>query len=153
MNYALREPDTRLKAILSGFWRWLRRLIFVVLAGFILLSPSLPQLFGVTHLFLRPWVMYAGVGTGLLKGTFVVTRAAGGEDHFTPLQVLGRTRYVFNMNRKQSYEVHSEEDLHRFAQRLCGRLEPGDRLDFDGWYSTVRGWQPVEGRELCRVDG
>ena len=45
-----------------------RRLAFLLLAGFILLTPALPQLFGVQGMFLRQWTMFSGVGVGLLKG-------------------------------------------------------------------------------------
>ncbi len=57
----------------------LRRLLFGSLAAFILLVPAMPQLLGVHSPILRPWVMYSGVGFGLLQGEFVVTQENGVE--------------------------------------------------------------------------
>ena len=93
--------------------------------------------------------MYSSVGTGLLKGEFAVTRLDGTIEIRTPREIFGLKRYSRLMGPGQPHQVRVADDLRRVTERFCGRLESGDRLSFRGWVSTQRGWQPLEGDDLC----
>lgn len=126
-----------------------RRLAFLLLALFILLAPALPQLFGATGLFLRPWVMFSGVGVGLLKGEFVVTGPDGVEARLAPHEALGQARYSRAMATRFGYHVLSDEDLKRVSAGLCARIGAGRRLSFDGHRQWLDGWRPLADDDIC----
>lgn len=142
-------PGTGDLSAARSAWRRVRAVAFLVIGSVIVFAPALPQAFGIHSPLFRQWTMYSGVGTGLLKGRFEVTKANGSTSSFTPREVLGLTRYPLQMGRGQPHQVRSREDLRRVAAEFCGTLEDSETLAFRGWVSTVRGWERLDGTELC----
>ena len=70
---------------------YLRRIVFLGLASFIVISPFFPQVLKVGSPWIRPWTMYAGVGSGLLKGDFTLQFENGRVETLSPLEALGLT--------------------------------------------------------------
>lgn len=139
-------------------WRDLRALgrkaVFVVLAGFILLSPAPGQLFDQPSPWLREWVMYSGVGTGIPAGDFHILDEAGAVvETLTPLQAAGLSRYPNMSHYLFEGWMQSPDDLWRFAAAACAGLDPGRRLSFDGRVGTRQGWQEVQRGDICALQG
>ncbi|NWG92325.1 MAG: hypothetical protein HXY21_07420 [Parvularculaceae bacterium] len=131
--------------------RRLRTGVFVALAAYILLSPLFVQAFGVETKIIRPWIMFKDVGTGILKGEFIATTAAGETYRLSPLDVLGAARYPV---RVQPYRfdklVLKDGDLIRFAAGWCAahRAEFVD-LRYEGRVGAGKSWRPLSASGLC----
>lgn len=132
--------------------RTLRRVVFLGIASFILLVPAMPQIFGIHHALFRPWVMYSGVGTGILKGEFTVRKLDGTIVALTPREILNIPRYPLQMQAGQFYQVYSVGDLKRVSQGYCSKLSSGETLAFHGSFSTAQGWTATEDNDICRVN-
>ena len=127
-----------------------RRLTFAALAGFILLSPAPKQLFGEPSPWLREWVMYSGVGTGIPEGAFHIHDASGRiVETLSPLQAAGLSRYPNIKHYMFEGRLQSSEDLWRFAAASCARLDTGQRLSFEGRIGTRQGWWAEARDDVC----
>ena len=93
--------------------------------------------------------MYAGVGTGLLKGEFLVTRPNNSIAVFAPRAVLGLRRYPRSAVAEHRYQVDTADELRLVVAGFCEQLTASDTLSFRGWVSASRGWKPFEGADLC----
>jgi hypothetical protein len=127
----------------------LRAICFVGLAGFILLGPALPQVLGMHMMLVRPWIMYSGVGVGVLKGEFRLIAPGSQPRSLTPLQLLGRQSYPVQFHYEFDRRVFSAGDLGNFAAELCTTLAGGAVLSFDGSVGTRAGWQPLVVDDVC----
>lgn len=126
----------------------LRRLLFGSLAAFILLAPAMPQLLGVHSPIFRPWVMYSGVGFGLLQGEFVVTRETGVEV-MTPPSFFNLTRYPNAMRLTEPYLVFDEAGLARQVSQFCAANESALSVAFTGRIAMPQGWVALEANNAC----
>lgn len=126
-----------------------KRIAFFAIAAFILLSPALPQLFGVQAKIFRPWVMYSAVGVGLLKGEFTVEHPDGTTATFVPREVFGYNRYPLEMTFHQRHIVLKPEHLDRAAAPFCETMPEGATLSYDGLVATFNGWEPLSRDSLC----
>lgn len=126
-----------------------RRLAFVIIAGFILIAPAMPQVFGITSVFFRPWTMFSGVGIGLLKGEFIETSPHGDVTRHSPQHVLGRERYSRAMTSPHPYLVLSEAHLTDVAAPFCETISRDTRLAFDGYRQTRNGWVRLTTENVC----
>lgn len=135
---------------LSGA-RKLKVIGFLIVGAFILLAPALPQLFGIQSPFLRPWIMYAGVGTGILKGEFLVTRPDKSTAVYASRDVLGVRLYPRSGIYEHRYQVGDADELRAVVAIFCEQLTVSDTLSFRGQVSAERGWKPLEGADLCRT--
>lgn len=126
-----------------------RRLIFLLLAAFILITPALPHVFGIYSIMFRPWMMFSGVGVGLLKGEFILGGAADEETRLTPPEVLGVERYSRAMTRRFPYHVLIDEDLPLAVETFCATLDADQKLYFDGYRQTRDGWIRLTAEDLC----
>lgn len=127
-----------------------RRVVFGLLAAFILLGPAPGQLFGKHSPWLREWVMYSGVGVGILDGSFTASQEDGTQTVYSPLQVAGLDSYPMIKHYYFDNRVFVPEDLGKFAANLCETLEPGGQLAFDGYVGTRQGWQVLKQDNVCR---
>jgi hypothetical protein len=126
-----------------------RRAGFWTLAGFILLTPAVWQVFGHHSIWLRPWVMYSGVGVGILDGTFVLRTPDGAPREMTPLEALGLERYPPIHHYAFDRRVGEDGRLDAFAGQLCETLPPGARLSFEGYVGTREGWRALSVEDVC----
>ena len=125
-----------------------RRVVFGVLAAFILLAPALPQVFGVYSPMFRGWVMYSTVGLGLLRGDIVVTRADGIET-LTPDALLGIQHYPWMMSLKDRHLVLDEATLSAHMSAYCTKNAAAISLSFQGQMSWLDGWRPLSATVEC----
>ena len=109
----------------------LRRAVFGLVAAFILLAPAMPQVFGVHAPVFRPWVMFSGVGLGLLRGDFIVSR--GGEtERVSPEGFLNITHYVRSMSLTAPHVVLDEAALISRITAFCETNSDVTAVSFDG---------------------
>lgn len=131
-----------------------RRLTFAFLAGFILLSPAPGQLFGNPSPWLREWIMYSSVGTGIPTGAFHIHDASGKiVETLTPLQAAGLSRYPNIRHYMFEGWLQSADELWRFAAVACDSLDAEQRLSFVGQIGTRQGWQAEARDNVCALRG
>ncbi len=130
------------------------RVVFAALAAFILLSPAPGQVFGKHSPWLREWVMYSGVGTGLPQGAFHIHDAAGTIiGTLTPLEAMGIAHYPNTEHYRFEGWMRTTGDLWRHATAACDRLENGHRLSFAGRVGTRDGWLDMQVEDVCPATG
>ena len=124
-----------------------RRLIFGALAAFILLSPALPQIFRIDHPAFRPWIMFSGVGLGLLRGEIVVE----GDEvrRLSPKAFLNLPYYPHTMSIRDAHVVLDEAALNARMAAYCAEHRAASALSFDGDVSGLRGWRALSVRHEC----
>jgi hypothetical protein len=122
-----------------------RRVVFVLLAAFILLGPAPGQLFGIHTMFLREWLMFSGAGLGLPKGHFTLHRADG-DRTMTPLEVAGLPTYLAL---PIAQRIYKPSDLRSFASRICDSGGETARLSFQGRVGTFTGWRTLTADDIC----
>jgi hypothetical protein len=147
MATALARSSRRRLSVPRTAWR---EAVFILFAVAILLFPAWPQILGERpNPLFRSWQMYAGVGVGVLKGTFLVERSAGRET-LSPLAVLGLKRYPPVMTIPLStVPLRRPEDLGLLSKSFCASLSPDARLSFDGVVGTRNGWQLLKRQNIC----
>ena len=132
--------------------RILPSVLFALAAGYLLLSPALPQLGGWGSPWIRQWTMFSGVGVGLPKGTFILEEADGTAIELPPLAVAGLSRYPV---RQPIYYydgyVGSADDLALYADVTCRHLREGSRLRFSGTIAQKYDWLAVENALVCEA--
>lgn len=129
-----------------------RRAAFVIIGAFLLLAPAPGQLLGLHNVLLREWIMFSGVGVGILKGEFTLQRADGEAATFTPLEMMGIEAYPQTRHYLFDYRVFVDSDLKRVAEGVCGRSIEGDRLSFSGHVGTRDGWRAIDVDDVCALD-
>lgn len=122
---------------------------YLALAAFILIGPGLGQVAGLKSPAIRTWKMYSGVGVGVLRGVFVVTRDGAEIARETPLQVLGLARYPGGEHYDFAARVLAPGDLERLAAPRCAALGPGEVLAYRGEVGGLDGWEPLAADDLC----
>jgi hypothetical protein len=100
-----------------------RRVVFVLLAAFILL----------------------GAGLGLPKGHFTLHRADG-DRTMTPLEVAGLPTYLAL---PIAQRIYKPSDLRSFATRICDSGGETARLSFQGRVGTFTGWRTLTADDVC----
>lgn len=126
----------------------LRRAAFGLLAAFILLAPAVQQVLGVYLPIFRPWVMYSGVGLGLLRGEVIVTRAEGRE-RLSPEAFLGVRHYPITMSIKAPHVIPDQAALTARMAAYCAAEGDVRSLSFDGKVSWLDGWRPISAAVEC----
>jgi len=126
----------------------IRRAAFGVLAAFILLAPAVQQVLGVYLPVFRPWVMYSGVGLGLLRGEVIVTRADGME-RLTPEAFLGVRYYPSTMSTRDPHVILDQAALSARMAAYCAADSDVRSLSFDGQMSWLDGWRPISAAVAC----
>lgn len=127
----------------------IRRAAFSLLAAFILLAPAVQQVLGVYLPIFRPWVMYSGVGLGLLRGEVIVTRAEGTE-RLTPEAFLGLRYYPGTMSIKAPHVILNKAALSARMAAYCAAYGEVQSLAFDGEMSWLDGWRPLSAALECK---
>ncbi len=127
----------------------LRRGVFGLIALVILLGPAPGQLFGLHSPALREWVMYSGVGVGLLRGRFVIEEAGREIAAMTPLQALDLKRYPKVKHYFFEHRVFAPADLAGYAAGLCAAAGPGQTVAYLGEVGTRQGWRPMAVADVC----
>ena len=130
----------------------LRAVIFCFFALLIGVGPFFPQVMNTGSPWLRPWVMYAGVGVGVLKGDFTATYADGSSSTLTPLEILNLENYHKLRVFRYSHRVYNEVDLRRVVSPWCA-AQSGQLSDlaFRGKVGLGRGWADVDVSGLCEA--
>lgn len=126
-----------------------RRSLFTVLAAFILLSPAAKQVLGYEAPWVRSWVMFSGVGVGILKGSFTTRTQDGAARELTPLEVLDLPRYPMMRSYLFPQMVMDEDGLRAFAAPYCERVGAHEHLSYRGLVGTRNGWKPLEASDIC----
>lgn len=126
----------------------LRRVVFGVLAAFILLAPAMQQVFHIYSPIFRPWVMYSGVGLGLLRGDFEITRADG-QERLSPETFLNVRFYPSTMSIKDRHVVLDETALVARIGAYCEANPDVVSIAFDGEVSGLKGWRPISAAKAC----
>ena len=128
-----------------------RKFIFILLASFILLGPAVEQVFGYKSVWMPRWIMYSGVGVGILKGTFHLARPNEPVVELTPLGVLSLDRYPMIRHYEFDQTILEKSDLRHFASRICDDLPSGGTLSFIGSVGTRQGWQAMNVADICKI--
>jgi hypothetical protein len=136
---------------LSGLGSRLRRVAFGGLAALILFGPAPGQLFGHHSPALREWVMYSGVGVGILRGSFVLQEGERRLATLSPLEALGLQRYPSVRHYQFPHLVRAPEDVAAYAAALCERAAPGQTVAFEGQVGTRQGWREMSSADLCAL--
>jgi hypothetical protein len=127
----------------------LRRAAFVVLMACIYFGPAPGQLFDAHSPWLREWVMFKGVGSGLPRGAFTVTQADGTVHTYTALEAAGLDRYPLIRHYQFEGRVFATDQLYRFARTLCAEIAATSTVSFDGKVGTVDGWKLAQSDDVC----
>lgn len=120
------------------------------LSLFITLGPAMGQLLGHHSVFFREWIMFAGAGIGVVKGSFTLHRADGVLVRMTPLEVLGPRHTPGEPPYDFGKRVFEDRDLRSFADRVCGPTGIV-QLSFQGWVGTRRGWRAMDVADVCAL--
>ncbi|MEO1642687.1 MAG: hypothetical protein AAFR74_05070 [Pseudomonadota bacterium] len=119
-------------------------------AAFIALGPALPQVFGVGQDYVRPWVMFSGVGQGTMKGTFTVTQADGSIETYTPLQIMALERYPNIFPYQFDRLLTDREAMTPIVSAFCeAHVTEGAVLSYTGKVGAPNGWAIYEADDLC----
>ena len=129
-----------------------RKTVFGLLAGYILLSPYFPQVLNTGAPVIRQWTMYSGVGQGVLKGEFLLTYADGTEVTKTPLEVQGLTRYPNTFHYEYDRLVLGKDQLKAFVKETCTTERNLVDMSFVGQVGTASGWLAIDVDHLCKAD-
>jgi hypothetical protein len=129
--------------------RRLRLLAFVAILAFELGEPAYRQVFGGTNRFVRKWIMFEGIGLGVVDARFSEALPDGRSvavDRFATLG-LNRTSSPRDVRR-----IVHESNLRAVGQRLCAASAPGTDLRVVARIAERSGWRLIENgeRNLCR---
>lgn len=130
-----------------------RRVAFLAVAAFLLLGPVPGQIFGAHSVFLREWIMFAGVGVGIPKGAFTLHTVDGAVQPLTPTEVAGLTSYPQIRHYLFDKRIFEDADIKLFAGRICEQAGEGDRLSFEGFIGTRLGWRALSVDDICSLPG
>lgn len=126
----------------------LRRVAFGGLAAFILWAPAIQQVFHIYSPLFRPWVMYSGVGLGLLRGDVEITRTDGSE-RLSPEAFLNVRFYPSTMSIRDRHVVLDEGALVARIKAYCRANPDAIAVSFEGEVSGLQGWRPISAAEAC----
>lgn len=129
-----------------------RKSLFVALGAFILVSPVFPQVFKVGQPWIRQWTMYSGVGTGLMKGDFLVQYETGETKSIKPLEMLGLERYPNTFHYEFDRRVWSVQDIERMARSYCDGHQGVVSLSYSGRVGVPEGWANLKTENLCQAE-
>jgi hypothetical protein len=127
----------------------LRLLAFAAVLAFQAGGPFYRHVLHGTSPIFRNWVMYRGVGFGIVDARFAVRRAGGSEaalDRFAALGYAGPRDAPADV-----WRIEGRAGLRTVVRRLCERLEPGTDLRVRARLAAQRGWRPLARgeRNLC----
>ncbi len=131
---------------------YFRRFAFYLLTLFIFIGPAPGQLFDKHSPWLREWIMFAGVGAGIPKGTFIVQHIDGTETEYTPLEAAGLDRYPIILHYRFEGRIFKTEHFGIFAQYLCTQTPQTSEVSFKGVVGTTEGWWPAHVSDICNSD-
>lgn len=114
----------------------LRGVIFFALALFIIGGPSYRQVFGGENVLFRDWVMFRGVGLGVIELRFEHLR----DGRWEPFEYVDELKRRFGVPEHRALRLQGLGDLLRAEREMC-RIYPEETLrDFarigtqsDGW--------------------
>lgn len=131
------------------FRRFSRTAVFFLFAALILLGPFAAQVLHVRHVLARPWVMFAGVGVGILNGEFQAVAPDGSAMTLKPLQLLGAERYPVTRSTEFPLRIVKDGDLRKFAERFCANNNV--KLSYSGFVGSREGWRVLNADNLCAI--
>jgi hypothetical protein len=117
----------------------LRTAAFAVLAAWILLSPAWPQVFGGRSPLIRPWVMFASRGSGLVVPEFSQNRPGADPVVLDRYAILG-----FDDRREAPAwvrRIQGRRGLARVVEALCRAAGADADLRVTARVATSRGWE------------
>ncbi|MEL8055508.1 MAG: hypothetical protein AAGK66_05090 [Pseudomonadota bacterium] len=119
-------------------------------AAFISLGPAIPQVFGVAHDYVRPWVMFSGVGQGTMKGTFTLTKTDGSTQTYTALEILSLERYPNVFPYEFELLLRDRDAMAPIVSAFCAdHVGKGDVLSYSGRVGAPNGWALYEAEDVC----
>lgn len=127
----------------AGFDRvrfWLRAIVFVPLAGFMLFGPFYTQILGNASPYLREWIMFSGLGVGFDEVRFSRLGADGKAEPLDRFELMGyrqRHKAPTWLTRIPDYDTSL-----RIGHLLCHRLGDGADVRIESRRATIRGWTP-----------
>ena len=122
-------------------------------AAFISLGPAIPQVFGVAQDYVRPWVMFSGVGQGTMKGTFTLTKTDGSTQTYTPLEIMSLERYPNIFPYEFDRLLLDRDAMTPIVSAFCSeRVGQGDILSYAGLVGAQNGWALYEAEDVCPKD-
>ncbi len=136
------RPHSRCQGLAPSDRRaWGRAAAFVLIAGWILLSPAYVQILGRRSRFVRPWVMFRGSGVGLVDAEFYLRQPDGTLvplDRFATLGYAGPSSAPDEVRR-----IRGEEGLRQATQSLAEALGTDADLRVRARLAGRRGWVPL----------
>jgi hypothetical protein len=121
--------------------RWLRLVVFVLAAGFLLHGPVATQLLGFERgPFTRYWRMYAGHGLKVCDVRFEQV-ADGRRAPLDRFAVLGHPDRATAPRKVRRLE--NPRAIDAMARSLCDRLPAGVAVHATARCASRRGWKPV----------
>ena len=128
----------------------LRGLTFVAIAVFLLVSPSLRQVFGVRYAHVRAWDMFKTTCDNYVIAKFYTRNEAG------ELIKIDRFALLGYKSRAEAPEwvarIRKTKEMNRVVGRLCKKLPKGAQgLFVDAQIAKLDGWRPLHhrGENLC----
>ncbi|MEM1391607.1 MAG: hypothetical protein AAGG45_11055 [Pseudomonadota bacterium] len=122
-------------------------------AAFIALGPALPQVFGVGQDYVRPWMMFSGVGQGMMKGAFTVTHSDGSTEVYTPLEIMSLERYPDIFSYEFDKILLNRDAMSPIVSEFCdAHVKDGATLSYSGKVGAPNGWALYEADDLCQKD-
>ncbi|MEM1036596.1 MAG: hypothetical protein AAGI14_07535 [Pseudomonadota bacterium] len=119
-------------------------------AAFISLGPAIPQVFGVGQDYVRPWMMFAGVGQGTMKGTFTLTKVDGSTQTYTPLEIMALERYPNTFHYEFDRLLLDRDAITPIVSTFCAEhVGQDDVLSYIGRVGIQNGWALYEADDVC----
>lgn len=130
-----------------------RCVAILLLGGYALFSPALPQVAGIGAPYVRQWTMFSGSGVGVAKGVFSLRAKGQTVRELSPLEAAGLARYpahvpIYRFDRL----ISDEADIVRLAEPTCASLEPDQSLWFEGRVGRGLGWAEPQALLVCGKD-
>jgi hypothetical protein len=126
--------------------RWLRGMVFLALALFMIGGPIYRQGFGGGNILFRDWVMFRGIGLGVIEARFERLHDGQWED-FQFVDVLKRR---FGVPEHRTLRLQGVEDLVRAEREMC-RIYPNETLrDFARIATQSGGWVELRYLDVLR---
>lgn len=123
------------------------------LLAFMIFGPSYRQIVGSKNRIFRNWVMFKGIGVGMIDPDYFVLEPDGKRKPIDRFAVLGfSSRWEAP---KLLRRIRGRYNLDQVNRQLCAKLGPGVDLRAITRRSTRLGWQVLEQgeRNLCGRKG
>lgn len=136
----------------SKTWRRsdsIRAVVFVVVASFLVISPSIRQLFGVHNKYLREWAMFSRASRNYVVATFHTKGPSGQLEPVDRFELLGYPSR--SKAPKWLRRIHTKRKMKVVVRKMCERLHDRGGLYVDARISHVDGWKTLyrSNRDRC----